>query len=64
MANKDKKAMVTNASKTLRNPRSSKISKQLAGSVLAKSKFKREKKQATKQKQQAKNNRKKGGKNE
>lgn len=39
MAKKNKKAMVTHASKTLRNKRASKISKSLAGSVMAKSKY-------------------------
>lgn len=38
-----KNLMATNASKTLRNKRASKISKSLAGSVLAKTKYKREK---------------------
>ncbi len=38
----NKKSMASNASKTLRNKRASKISKSYAGSVLAKSKYKRE----------------------
>ena len=38
----NKKSMASNVSKTLRNKRASKISKSYAGSVLAKSKYKRE----------------------
>lgn len=39
---KQEKSMATKASKTLRSKRASKISKSFAGSVLAKSKHKRE----------------------
>lgn len=47
----NKKTMATKASKTLRSKRASKISKSFAGSVLAKSKHKREPRQLkTKQK--------------
>ncbi len=47
----NKKSMASRASKTMRNKRASKISKSFAGSVLAKSKHKREPRQLkTKQK--------------
>lgn len=41
---KNRKSMASNASKTLRNKRASKVSKSLAGSVLAKSKYTPQKK--------------------
>lgn len=54
MAKKNKKAMVTHASKTLRNKRASKISKSLAGSVMAKSKYKKDTCQQPKQTKKSK----------
>lgn len=48
MANKNKKSMATKASKTMRSKSASKISKSLAGSVLAKAKHKKVTSQPTK----------------
>ncbi len=60
MATQEKKSMASNASKTLRDKRASKISKSYAGSVLAKTKFKSNrttKKQKKEKKKHANNKR-------